>query len=96
MGAPGLAFETWDPSRKCRQTAPIPMLCIRARLLVGPQKIERYWALKPSLAQALCGTAEAVHFVWGPSFSAEVVPYVLHFSTPTWFRNRGSQHQLDQ
>ena len=20
MGAPGLAFETWDPSRKCRQT----------------------------------------------------------------------------
>jgi hypothetical protein len=20
MGAPGLDFETWDPSRKCRQT----------------------------------------------------------------------------
>ena len=20
MGAPGLAFETWDPSRKCRKT----------------------------------------------------------------------------
>ena len=20
MGAPGLAFETWDPPRKCRQT----------------------------------------------------------------------------
>ena len=20
MGAPGLAFETWDPSRKCRRT----------------------------------------------------------------------------
>jgi hypothetical protein len=52
--------------------------------------------LKPSLAQALCGTAEAVPFVRGPSFSAEVVPYVLHFSTPTWFRNRGSQHQPDQ
>ena len=52
--------------------------------------------LKPSLAQALCGTGEAVRFVRGPSFSAEVVPYVLHFSTPTWFRNRGLQHQLDQ
>jgi hypothetical protein len=50
--------------------------------------------LKPSLAPALCGTAEAVPFVRSLSSSAEVVPFVLHFSTPTWFRNPGSQHSL--
>jgi len=35
-------------------------------------------ALKPSLAPALCGMAEAVPFVWNPAtLSAEVVPFVL-------------------
>jgi hypothetical protein len=36
-----------------------------------------------ALAAALCGTAEAVPFARSPAaFFAEVVPFVLHFSTP--------------
>jgi hypothetical protein len=39
-------------------------------------------SIKPSLAAALGGTAEAVPFVRSPAtFSAELVPFVLHFST---------------
>jgi len=53
--------------------------------------------LKPSLSAAQCGTAEAVPFVRShATFSAEVVPFFLHFSTPTWFRNPGFQRQLVQ
>jgi hypothetical protein len=53
MGAPGLDFETWDPSRKCRQTNLESFDQIEFRLLTPAGRVGSKPRRVPGAAESL-------------------------------------------